>query len=117
MDIVVQIKILTKEVIMPRGNKTGPEGKGPMTGRGLGSCTGENPTNSNYSTFGLGLGRRLGRGMGKSFGSRFQSGNRGFNRGFSSSDSEKNLLEKEIKTLKEQLENYENRISQLEKQD
>ncbi len=103
---------------MPRGDKTGPEGRGSMTGRGLGSCAGENSTNLNSSTFGLGLGRRLGRGMGngRSFGNRFQSGNRWFNRGFnSSSDSEKSLLENEIKTLKEKLGNYENRLSQLEK--
>ncbi len=116
MDIVVQIKTLTKEVIMPRGDKTGPEGKGSMTGRGLGSCAGTNLSNSNSSF--LGLGRRLGRGMGmgRSFGNRFQSGNRWFSRGFnSSSDSEKSLLENEIKTLKEQLGNYENRLSQLEK--
>jgi len=24
---------------MPLGDRTGPEGKGPLTGRGLGSCT------------------------------------------------------------------------------
>lgn len=24
---------------MPRGDKTGPEGKGPKTGRGLGKCS------------------------------------------------------------------------------
>ena len=27
-----------EEVIMPRNDKTGPEGKGPMTGRRMGSC-------------------------------------------------------------------------------
>lgn len=27
---------------MPRGDKTGPTGKGPMTGRGLGYCSGSN---------------------------------------------------------------------------
>jgi hypothetical protein len=26
---------------MPRGDKTGPEGKGPLTGRGLGDCEDE----------------------------------------------------------------------------
>ena len=26
---------------MPSGDRTGPEGMGPMTGRGLGSCTGD----------------------------------------------------------------------------
>ena len=25
---------------MPNGDKTGPQGKGPRTGRGLGSCPG-----------------------------------------------------------------------------
>lgn len=25
---------------MPRGDRTGPEGRGPKTGRGLGSCNG-----------------------------------------------------------------------------
>ena len=29
---------LNKEIKMPRGDKTGPEGKGPKTGRGLGPC-------------------------------------------------------------------------------
>jgi hypothetical protein len=29
---------------MPNKDKTGPEGKGPMTGRGLGKC---NPNNTN----------------------------------------------------------------------
>lgn len=40
---------------MPRGNGTGPEGLGPMTGRGAGYCAG----------FGMaGCGRGLGRGLG-----------------------------------------------------
>ena len=38
---------------MPRFNGTGPQGVGPMTGRGLGPCNG-----------GLGLRRGLGRGRG-----------------------------------------------------
>ena len=116
MDIVVQIKTLTKEVIMPRGDKTGPEGKGSMTGRGLGSCTGENPANFNSSTFGLG--RRLGKGMrtGRGLRGRFLSGNRWVTPNSNTPiESERNLLENEISQLKEQLGNYENRLSQLEK--
>jgi hypothetical protein len=48
---------------MPNLDKTGPEGKGPMTGRGAGKCsendTTEKPTQN--QTQGLGLGRGLGR--------------------------------------------------------
>ncbi len=55
---------------MPRGDGTGPEGRGPMTGRGLGYCAG-------YSTPGFtkGVGRGLARGRGRGLG-------RGLGRGF-----------------------------------
>ncbi|MBD3195038.1 MAG: hypothetical protein GF317_08295 [Candidatus Lokiarchaeota archaeon] len=52
---------------MPRGDRTGPNGMGPMTGRGLGNCAG-------YSTPGytkgpgMGLGRGWGRGRGRGYG-------------------------------------------------
>lgn len=42
---------------MPRGNRTGPEGAGPMTGRALGYCAG-------YETAGFEVGRRFGGGRG-----------------------------------------------------
>lgn len=42
---------------MPRRNGTGPLGQGPMTGRGLGNCTGVRS-----AQYGLGLG--FGRGVG-----------------------------------------------------
>lgn len=41
---------------MPRGNGTGPEGKGPKTGRGKGPCG----TKSSHQT-----GQRPGRGVGQ----------------------------------------------------
>ena len=44
---------------MPRGDQTGPNGAGPMTGRAAGSC---NPN----ATAGMGgRGRGMGRGMGR----------------------------------------------------
>ena len=60
---------------MPRFDRTGPNGEGPRTGRGLGDC----PTNQNVKTDdkqvnnndsqvygrGLGLGRGQGRGLGR----------------------------------------------------
>ena len=45
---------------MPRGDGTGPAGKGPKTGRGLGTCPGGTKKNSVK-----GRGRGLGRGRGK----------------------------------------------------
>jgi hypothetical protein len=54
---------------MPRGDRTGPEGLGPMTGRAAGYCTGNDmPGFANFYP-GRGFGRGLGLG-------------RGFQRGF-----------------------------------
>jgi hypothetical protein len=57
---------------MPRGDKTGPNGLGPMTGRAAGYCAGysipgyANPTIG----YGRGMARRLRRGAGRGFGRR-----------------------------------------------
>jgi len=51
---------------MPGGDRTGPAGRGPMSGRSLGYCAG-------YSTpgytrgYGMGLGRGWGRGRGRGY--------------------------------------------------
>ncbi len=60
---------------MPRGDRTGPEGMGPKTGRGLGHCTG-------YSTPGFtkGPGRGLARGFGRGIGRGLVRGFRGSSR-------------------------------------
>ena len=57
---------------MPRGDRTGPEGAGPMTGRGAGYCAG-------YSVPGYanpvgGYGRGWGRGRGRGFGRGYRGG-------------------------------------------
>jgi hypothetical protein len=62
-------KIEVKEN-MPRGNRTGPWGAGPMTGRAAGYCAGYtvpgyvNPRRG----YGRGWGRGFGRGWGRGFG-------------------------------------------------
>lgn len=48
---------------MPGFDKTGPEGKGPMTGRGMGPCNPNTPKD-----LGRGLGRGRGRGRGRGLG-------------------------------------------------
>lgn len=48
---------------MPRGDGTGPNGAGPLTGRGAGFCSGSDRPGFARNLFNrLGLGRRLGRG-------------------------------------------------------
>ncbi len=47
---------------MPRGDGTGPDGKGPGTGRGLGNCLEKNVPVPDYdSKIGEGPGRNRGR--------------------------------------------------------
>ena len=49
---------------MPRGDRTGPQGMGPMTGRGAGFCTGNNAPGYMNPGPGMGMRRGGGRGMG-----------------------------------------------------
>jgi len=49
---------------MPLRDKTGPEGKGPLTGRGLGPCGDKE---------GVVVSRSFGKGMGRGMGRRFQA--------------------------------------------
>lgn len=51
---------------MPGRDRTGPMGRGAMTGRGLGACSGINAP-INGRGFGSGCGRGLGRGRGLGF--------------------------------------------------
>jgi hypothetical protein len=55
---------------MPNFDKTGPEGKGSLTGRGLGDCDAKNTDKkvSSDDKQNTGLGRGLGRGSGKGSG-------------------------------------------------
>jgi len=52
---------------MPGGDRTGPMGRGPMTGRAAGLCAGY--PNPGYTTpgYGQGFGRGQGRGVGRGF--------------------------------------------------
>ena len=57
---------------MPGGDRTGPMGRGPMTGRGAGYCAGFGMPG--YMNFGPGRGFRVGRGWGGGFGMGFRGG-------------------------------------------
>ena len=55
---------------MPRYDRTGPLGQGPMTGRGMGYCNPNGPVNT-AGPLGLGFRRGFGRGSGRGFRNRF----------------------------------------------
>ena len=52
---------------MPGGDRTGPLGHGPMTGRGLGYCSGTNRPGYTTPRYGRGFSRGRGRGFGRGF--------------------------------------------------
>ncbi len=80
---VVIIKI--KEVIMPRGDKKGPAGLGPLTGRRMGYCAGNTNSESNS---GIGFGRGMRNGNGRGFN---QGSGRGFGRNLNSHEETQNF--------------------------
>lgn len=56
---------------MPGGDRTGPMGMGPMTGRGFGFCAGNGQPGYAFGGFGRGMGRGFGRGRGMGWGRGF----------------------------------------------
>ncbi|KPL16335.1 MAG: hypothetical protein AMS26_05005 [Bacteroides sp. SM23_62] len=111
---------------MPRGDRTGPFGEGPKTGRQMGYCTGhDSPGFVNiHPNWKFRPGRRLGRGFGWGIGRGPGSGFRGgFGPGFIHGYgrmyedipevSEKTMIENEIRILKDQLSSLEDRLSKL----
>ena len=119
---------------MPYGDRTGPWGQGPMTGRRAGYCAGyDRPGYANPiggRGFGMGYGRGMGRGFGRGFG-------RGYGRGLGygpafeppdhptravpvyrepSPDEEKAFLESLVKDLEAELEDVRARMKELAKE-
>lgn len=98
---------------MPRGDRTGPEGRGRLTGRGLGYCAGyEEPGyTGGRGWFGRGgRGRRfLGRGRGWGF---FGAGPGVY--GNVEPVDEKVILEEEKSYLEKRLESIKSRLGETE---
>jgi len=104
---------------MPGGDRTGPEGYGSRTGRGLGYCTGYNsPGFTQQFQMGRGFGRFRGRGLGR--------GNWRGRRGFWFNeykprnnfldvpmDDEKKYLENTLEGLNEEIKDIEKRLKDL----
>ena len=107
---------------MPGGDKTGPMGQGPMTGRNLGFCEGYDTPgfSKGYGQVGRGSGLGRGRGAGRSCGSgagrrmgpgRFNGG--GWMRGTMSKEDETRMLKEQAENLRGSLKNIEDRLNEL----
>lgn len=89
---------------MPRGDGTGPQGMGSMTGRGLGAC-------SSGVKRGLGLAIGLGLGLG------LRRGFRRFWGAKAASNDELSILKSQATTLEEDLAIVREKITELEKKE
>jgi len=78
---------------MPQQDKTGPTGKGPMTGRGAGFCGRR-----------TGLGRGYGRAMGGWFHRKYQE---------MPKEEREELLKSEIDDLKQEMQMVKNELKEL----
>lgn len=125
---------------MPRGDRTGPMGGGPRTGRSMGFCSGYstpgfmNPGAGYGYGRGMGYGRGWGRGMGLARG---RGGGRFWGQPYPAADfyppipgfrspydpwgaaeitpeQEQNILKSEAKMLKDEIAQIEKRIKELE---
>ena len=103
---------------MPGFDGTGPMGQGPMTGRGLGRCTGFAGGVGLRRGFGFGMGRGFGRGLGRRFGM-----GRFWGAGYAyapvapapvTPEEEKSVLTNQISALENQLEYLKKKLNEIE---
>ena len=106
---------------MPGGDRTGPMGQGPRTGRAFGYCEG---FDSPGFTKGVGGGMGRGMGRGRSYGFGFHSGayNLGFVPGYPwthsiSREDEIKLLKNQADALSRSQKDIEKRLDELEKEE
>lgn len=105
---------------MPRGDQTGPQGLGPMTGRGMGYCAGYSaPGYVNPSSgYGRGMAYGRGRGLGRGMGWRRWAVPAAYPPAYPQSVApvdEKKMLQEETELLQEELKLLQDRIKELEK--
>ncbi len=91
---------------MPAGNKMGPESRGSLTGKRMGSCSGNNV--SGFAARG-----GFGRGFGRGFRGDFRRGFGNYNYSEPQYSSDKEALKNEIIALKEQLSFLETKLSEI----
>jgi hypothetical protein len=109
---------------MPGGDGTGPEGRGSMTGRRLGFCTGSTQPGYSNPGFGRGIRRGWGRRIRRGFWGRrmlwhepyYQEPYNPRFRGIfptQSKEEEKTYLEEMVKGLEEEIKDIRGRIKEI----
>lgn len=111
---------------MPQGDRTGPMGQGPMTGRALGFCSGyETPGYSKGFGGGMGRGYGYGRGRGRGMGygraRNFSWPYAGYFPGLPNNqainkDDEVKMLKAQAESLRRSQNDIERRLRELEKE-
>lgn len=109
---------------MPGGNRTGPDGLGPRTGRRFGFCSGYDSPGftKGVPRGGAGTGRGYGRGFGRGFGRQVRP--RGFGRGPDpyvqeqeptalSKEEQRNMLKDELDQIRSEKAEIEKRLKDL----
>lgn len=109
---------------MPGGDNTGPQGQGPMSGRGAGWCAGSGMSGYTNrfrgSFFGRGFGFGGGRGFGMNRGSGFRKRMAGPFHPYATPNAGQNeaeILRREAQDLETSLEQIKSRLTQLESEE
>lgn len=106
---------------MPRGDRTGPIGQGPRTGRALGLCSGYPTPGFMQRTTGMAFGRGLawhrGFGFARRYGSGWGIGPWNYEPPYpvAYSENEREALKRQAEVLKKQQAEIDRRIAELEK--
>lgn len=101
---------------MPFGSRTGPQGLGPMTGRGAGYCAGYPLPGRGLGRGGRGLGwgRGFGRGRGRGFGRGPQPWGAPYN-SYTAAHAPSYSPEDEVTVLKNQAKYFEEALQETKK--
>jgi hypothetical protein len=92
---------------MPQGDRTGPNGQGPMTGRRMGYCSGNNVPGCINSGFGRGMGR------GRGFRARYAQQPIAFQPAVITEAQEKEMLKQELEAIKAEKSEIEERLKKI----
>ena len=105
---------------MPRGDRTGPNGMGPMTGRGAGYCAGNsipgymnNVGGQGFFGFGRGLGLGAGRGWRNIFRATGLTGRQ--RAGVAAPQQDLTALKQQAENLQNSLDEINRRMDELQK--
>ena len=112
---------------MPGGDRTGPEGAGPRTGRAMGYCSGNDRPGFFYGAgyggrygrgrgYGRGFGRGMGWGRGARYGRWYNEPAEPYPHRAASIESEKTFVEREIDLLTGDIEALKKRLEELDKE-